>query len=165
MKRDYEIILNEGGKEKCIYMTINQKHKTVFQYMNSFINRIMQFIYTIFSKVVFSLYIIALFFGMIQVNAGLSLFAGILALNLTISLKLFENYPFVGYEVNLIAILISAITFVVIHYSSQYITLDDKLNFLRLQNLGNTLGYIGLFISMFDSLFKKRYKPNWNNKT
>lgn len=156
MKRDYEIILNEDGKEKCIYMTIKRKHKTIFQCLTCFINKLMQFIYEFFSKIIFFLYMISLLFGMLQVNEPLSLFAGVLALNLTISLKLFKNYPFVGYEINLIAILMSVIIFFILSFCAPFITLDNKLKFLRLQNLGNTLGYIGLFISMFDSSFNSK---------
>ena len=86
---------------------------------------------------------------------------------LTISLKLLKNYPFVGYEINLIAILMSVIIFFILSFCAPCITLDNKLKFLSLQNIGNILGYIGLFISMFDSSFnsKKSYKPYRKNKT
>ena len=42
MERDYEIILNEDGKTKCVYMTIKRKHKTIFQCLMGFMNELMR---------------------------------------------------------------------------------------------------------------------------
>lgn len=53
MEGDYEIIINKDGNTKQFYMTIKQKHKTVFQHLNLFINKIIQFVYSLFSKIVY----------------------------------------------------------------------------------------------------------------
>ena len=152
MEKDYEIIITENGNKKSIYMTINRKKRPLRITSFRFVNNIIEKLYFLASTIIFWLFTLFLLLGIKYPNSLFSLYSGTLAIYLSICLKLLNKYPFYAYEINLWAIVLSIGTCAALYFLAPHITFSEFLNFLRIEYLGNTLGYVSLFISIGFSL-------------
>lgn len=101
-------------------------------------------------------YTILLLIGMINANEFISLYAGITSICLTF-LLMSKNYGYYGPIIKTsFSLLIGFLFTKLLYYLSPTVSMPNCLKFLRLTNLGNTLTYISLYISIFTEIIKIR---------
>lgn len=121
-----------------------------------YLNKIIEFIYPKIIYLLCLLYGGVLAYGMYNVDTKASLFVAIISLYLTIFLlddsKWYRKENSIGFS-----FLFGSTTFLFIDWLGTYITLPNIMNFCRLANIGNSITYICLFITIV-YLYKNKLK-------
>lgn len=112
-----------------------------------------------YPKIVYTLCLFyggVLAYGMYKVDTKVSLFTAMISLYLTIFLlddsKWYRKENTIGFS-----FLFGTTTFLLIDWLGTYITLPNIMNFCRLANIGNSITYICLFMTIV-YLYKNKFK-------
>ena len=137
-----------------------KKYPVLFRYPIIVFNVLNNIINVVYPYTVISVYIgygLAFFCGMVLVNQRISLLAGMVSMFLSIFL-LNDSKWYDSRNAILFSFLFGGTLFCTTIYFSKFIALPEILSFLRLVNLGNTITYGCLYLTIIYLLILKIYK-------